>query len=88
MQNSKSERRKSAAQTKVIVRGRMPPAERRCSEPIGWALDSHGATIEDVRVDHRGTHIGMTEQLLDSADVVAIFQEVRGERMALMPRAA
>ena len=38
-------------------------------------------------VDHGGGHILMPEQLLHRADVVAIFQQMGRNRMALMPHA-
>ena len=40
-----------------------------------------------MSVDHRGTHVGVPEQLLNRADVVAIFQKMRGERMTQGVRA-
>src|SRR5690606_19902672 len=39
------------------------------------------ATIEYVGVDHRGLHIGMTQQLLDRAHVLAALQHVRRNTM-------
>ena len=39
------------------------------------------AAIESMRIDHRGLHIGMTEQHLHRAVVIAVFDQVRGERM-------
>lgn len=33
-------------------------------------------------VDHRGRHVGVAEQFLHGADVVAAFEQVSGERMA------
>ena len=44
------------------------------------------AAIEDVRVDHRRLHVGVTEQFLHRADVVARLQEVRCKGVAPMPR--
>lgn len=40
------------------------------------------AVTEDVGVDHGRGHLPVTEELLDSADVVSAFQKVGGERMA------
>jgi len=48
------------------------------------ALDAEnalGAFRYDMRVDHLGPHILVTQQLLDSPDVISIFQQVGGERM-------
>lgn len=52
------------------------------SEVIGGAADPPTPTIQDMRVDHRGAHIPMPEQFLDRPDVIAVFQQMRGERMA------
>jgi hypothetical protein len=35
-----------------------------------------------VGVDHGGAHVGVAEQFLDCADIVAVFEEVGGERVA------
>jgi hypothetical protein len=40
------------------------------------------SAIEDVGVDHRGFHIGVAEQFLHGADIVAGFEQVSGEGMA------
>jgi hypothetical protein len=37
--------------------------------------------MEDVGVDHRGAHVRVAEQILDRADVVAVLEEVGGERV-------
>ena len=34
-----------------------------------------------MRVNHRSCHIFVTQKLLDRADIVAIFEQVRGKRM-------
>jgi methionyl-tRNA synthetase len=39
-------------------------------------------------VDHGGAHIGMAQQFLHGADVVARLQQMRGERMAPIPTSA
>ena len=57
-------------------------AEVMTGHPIGRATDASRTPVEDVGVDHRRADVPVTEQLLDSADVVALFQEVSGERMA------
>jgi len=41
-----------------------------------------------VGIDHGSGNIVVPEQLLNGADVGAALQQVRGEGMALMPRAA
>ena len=40
------------------------------------------APVEDMGVDHGGSDIGVSEQLLDGSDVVAVFDEMGGEGMA------
>ena len=45
-------------------------------EPVGGALNTGGATVQDVGVDHGRGDVLVTEQLLDSTDVAAVFQEV------------
>jgi hypothetical protein len=42
-------------------------------------LDSCGAGCADVRVDHRGAQVGVPQQLLDRADILAILQQVCGK---------
>jgi hypothetical protein len=52
--------------------------------------DRQAAALEDtfaslstgVGVDHGGFHVFMPEKLLDSADVVVVLQQVRGEAVA------
>ena len=40
-----------------------------------------GPTIEDVRVDLRRRAVAMAQELLHGADVAAVFEQMRGERM-------
>lgn len=42
-----------------------------------------GRRVQQVGVDHRRAHVGVAEKLLDRADVVAGFQQVRGEAATL-----
>ena len=51
-------------------------------QPIQRTHHAAPAAIEHVRVDHRRADVGMTEQLLHGANVVARFKQVRGERVA------
>jgi len=37
--------------------------------------------LQDVGVDHRRLHVGVPKELLDGADVVAVLEQVRGERV-------
>ena len=45
------------------------------------------SSIQDMGVDLGRRNIFVSQQLLDSADVIAAFQEVGGERMAQRVRA-
>ena len=42
-------------------------------EPVQRASDCGGAAVQDVRVDHRRGDIAVAEQLLNGADIVAVF---------------
>ena len=50
-------------------------------QTVGRAYDPVPATVQDMRVDHRRAHVGMAQQLLDGADVVAVRQQLRRKRM-------
>jgi len=54
----------------------------RRASAIEGAHDPQRAAVDDVRVDHRGAHVLVTEQGLDGADVRPGFEEVRGEAVA------
>jgi len=49
---------------------------------IERAADAEGAAIEDVGVDHGGRDVAVAQKLLDGPDVVAGFEQVRGEAVA------
>jgi hypothetical protein len=48
---------------------------------IQRASDPTPTSIEHMGVDHGGLHIFMTQQLLNCADVIAVFQQVGRETM-------
>jgi hypothetical protein len=52
-----------------------------------WAADPGGAAVQDVRVDLRGRHVPVAEELLDGPDVAAILEQVCGERVPQRVRA-
>jgi len=56
----------------VICRGR---------EVVGGAADGEGSAVEDMGVDHRGADVVVAEEFLHGADVVAVFEQMRCERM-------
>ena len=48
------------------------------------ALDpenTFGSFGDNMCVDHRGSHVLVSQQLLDSPDVISALQQVSGERM-------
>ena len=51
------------------------------SRAIDWAADPQRSPIENVQIDHRGADVAMPEQLLHGPDVVAVFQQMRRERV-------
>jgi len=51
---------------------------------IQRAVDPAPAAVEHVRVDHGGLDVGVAEQLLHSADVVARLKQMGGEGVAPM----
>jgi hypothetical protein len=57
------------------------------SEPIRRAKHSFAAAIQNVRINHGSAYISMAEQLLNGANVVAVFQQMRCKRMAERVRA-
>jgi len=67
----------------LLLAGRMfcGPAEHALEE-IRGAGHASWASVEHMRVDHRGLHVAVAEQLLDRTDVRAPFQQVRGKAMA------
>ena len=51
-------------------------------QPISGTPDAETTAVQDVRINHRRADVGVAEELLHLADVVAVFQQVRGERAA------
>ena len=46
--------------------------------PVEGAPDAV-TSVQHVAVDHRGTHVLVAEELLNSTDVIHIFEQVSGE---------
>ena len=44
--------------------------------------DSSSSTVQHVGVDHGGLYVSMSKQFLNRADIVAVFEQMSGERMA------
>ena len=49
---------------------------------IQWALYCFATFIKDVGIDHRGTDIHVSEQFLDSADIISSLQQMRCKAVA------
>jgi hypothetical protein len=56
--------------------------EASSGDLIEGASHCHAAAVEHVGVDHGGLDVSVSEEVLDSADVVAVLQKVSGEGMA------
>lgn len=69
---------KSALRRDVLAH----PGMTSSSDEVHRAANAECAAIQNVRVDHGGSDVAVTEQLLHGPDVVAGFEELRGERMA------
>ena len=54
----------------------------RASVHVQGTADSQSRFLHDVCIDHGGSHVPVSEQLLDRADIVSFFQEVGRERMS------
>ena len=52
----------------VVIRGESGNVDSP-SYSVEWADHALTAAIEDMRIDHGSTHVLMTEQFLDGADV-------------------
>jgi hypothetical protein len=57
-------------------------ARKSNPEIIQGARYALATLLQDMSVDHGGSHIVMPEQLLNGADVGAALQQVGGKRMA------
>jgi len=60
----------------------MDPPNRSSLLSVQGTLDGEWAAIQDMRVDHGRRHVPMAEKILHGPDIVAIFEHVRGERVA------
>jgi len=49
---------------------------------VGWTADAPASAVQHMGVNHRGLHVAVPQQFLHGPDVVAIRQEMRGERVA------
>ena len=57
----------------------------RCGPPgsqtAHGAVDPFPSPVQRVGIAHRRLHVPMSEEFLNHADIIAIFQQVRGERV-------
>jgi hypothetical protein len=51
-------------------------------DSIGGTSDSGRPSIEDVRVDHRGSYVAMPEKRLNRANVMSVLEKMRSEGMS------
>ena len=52
------------------------------SQPVERTPNAKAATVQHVQVRHRRGDVGMPEQLLHGANVVAVLEEVRRKRVS------
>ncbi len=57
------------------------------SQQVRRTLHAKCPAVQHVRIHHRRRDVLVTEQLLHRANVIAAFQQMRGETVPLMPRA-
>src|SRR5579859_961720 len=55
---------------------------RLASGSIKWTPNAQRGSVENVHVDYGCSHVAVAKELLDRADVVAGFEEVRGKTVA------
>ena len=51
----------------------------RIEHTIDRAAHGGGPEVQDVRVDHRGAHVTVAQQLLDRPDIASLLEQMRGE---------
>ena len=51
------------------------------NQPVSRTADAAAGSIQDVRVNHRGTNVLVAQEFLNRPNVVTVGQEVRRERM-------
>jgi hypothetical protein len=51
------------------------------SKPVNRTADARRSTVEDMGIDHRRLDVAMARKFLDRSNIVAAFEQVRGERM-------
>ena len=54
-------------------------ARIRALKPIRRTHNAEPTSIQHMRIDHRRSDVGMTEQLLDRADIRPTLEEVCGK---------
>jgi hypothetical protein len=51
------------------------------SEAVCWAVYAISASIEDMRIDHGGADVPVSEEFLDCPDIIAVLKWMGGKRM-------
>jgi hypothetical protein len=51
---------------------------------VGRAANSPAPAVQDVSIDHGGSHVTVTEEFLHGSNVVPVFQQVGCERVTTM----
>ena len=54
---------------------------------VHGAADALVSAVANVRVDHGGAQVAMSQEFLDLSDVVAVLEKMGGEGVALIPYA-
>ena len=49
-------------------------------QAVGWTADATSASIQNMGVDHRRANVLVPQEFLHGADVVAVGQQMGGER--------
>ena len=63
-----------AALDNVITAARECVCETSGHSWVEWAPDAAWSAVEDMRVDHRGAHVLVAEQLLDRSNVITVLE--------------
>ncbi len=53
-------------------------------QKVDWAAGAHGATVQDMGVDHGCLDVLVPQQFLDGANVMPALQSMCGERYAVL----
>ncbi len=57
-------------------------ASEQLADPLQWPADTASALVQDVSIDHRRPNVTVPKEFLHGPNVIARFNQVRGERVA------